>query len=197
MCREIISFQLVTRPPSELSHLVDRYSLTLSTFLNKLAPLKSKISSTKSSLVRTCSWETHMLANRQLELIWSQSHSAEDFNSFRFTIMLLQWKLNKFTTLHSFCLVSQPKSSSPLEECKQNSTPHHFTLSCSNNSLCSLFQLFHEDKIHKLHTSVLSNHTCVSPHTPNLLQHLTSHPSLVKTGDISKPLTQSPDTLYS
>ena len=41
--RDIMSSNLITQPPTNLSDLVDCYNSTLATLLNKHAPLKSKI----------------------------------------------------------------------------------------------------------------------------------------------------------
>jgi len=47
LCHDILSSCLITHPPSTLSDLVDCYNSILSQFLNKHAPLMSKIICTK------------------------------------------------------------------------------------------------------------------------------------------------------
>jgi len=78
-CHDILSARLITHPPSTLFDLVDCYNPILSQLLNKHAPLKSKIIRTKP----LNPWYTQTLkklkhAKRNLERIWSRTHSFED-----------------------------------------------------------------------------------------------------------------------
>ena len=49
----------------------------------------------------------------------------------------------------------------------------------SLSSVSQSFATFLSDKIHKLHTSLLSHHSCTSPHPLLHSRHLLFHPSLV------------------
>ena len=81
---DISSSTLITNPPSSLSELVSCYNNTLSSLLDKHAPLKSKIISQKPDNP----WFTPALHNlksscRRLHRIWSSSHSATDLSNLR------------------------------------------------------------------------------------------------------------------
>jgi hypothetical protein len=79
---DILSSTLITRPPSNLSDLVDCYNSTLSSLLNKHAPVITKTLRFKPSNP----WFTPVLhklklARRRLERIWSHTHSSDDLLS--------------------------------------------------------------------------------------------------------------------
>jgi hypothetical protein len=75
--RDILSSRLITQPPSELPDLVDCYNSTLSSLLDKYAPLKSKISVINVITLVTPSLKKLKLTKRRLEHAWSRSHSAD------------------------------------------------------------------------------------------------------------------------
>ena len=65
----------------------------------------------------------------------------------------------------------------------------------SLSSLSQSFATFFSDKIHKLHTSLLSHHSCTSPHHPPPFTPLYFSSFISVTADeVSKLLSQSPDT---
>jgi hypothetical protein len=79
-----LSSTLITHPPSALSDLVDCYNSTLSSLLNKHAPVITKTLRLKPSNP----WFTPVLrklkrARRQLERIWSRTRSSDDLRSLR------------------------------------------------------------------------------------------------------------------
>ena len=83
--RDIFSSRLIHNPPSSLSDLVDCYNFTLSSLLNKHAPLKTKTVHSRPSK----SWFTSQLyaqktSCRQLQRIWARTNSVFDLKRLRY-----------------------------------------------------------------------------------------------------------------
>ena len=81
--RDIFSSRLIHNPPS-LSDLVDCYNFTLSSLLNKHAPLKTKTVHSRPSQPRfTSQLHAQKTSCRQLQRIWTRTHSAFDLKRLR------------------------------------------------------------------------------------------------------------------
>jgi Endonuclease-reverse transcriptase len=81
---DIMSSNLITHPPTNLSDLVDCYNSALATLLNKHALLKSKIMRPKpANHWFTAALNKLKLTKRHLERVWSKSHSNEDLKLLR------------------------------------------------------------------------------------------------------------------
>ena len=103
--RDIWNSKLITHPPTNLSRLVDSYNSTLSSLLDKHAPLKTKTIRAKPPNP----WFTPALsklksARRHLEKIWLRIRSSRDLKLFRsatntYHSAIIQAK--KSSTLHS------------------------------------------------------------------------------------------------
>ena len=199
--RDILSSRLITHPPSALSDLVDCYNSTLSQLLDKHAPLKSKIFRTKSP----SPWFSPLLkklklSKRRLERVWSRSHSSEDLKNFRSATNLYHAAIIKAKRAYNSSLISSSVTN-PRHLWKSiNTILHRSSLPAlptydSLSSLSHSFAKFFSDKIHKLHTSLLFNHTTTSPHiSPSSTPPGFSSFAPVTIEDVSNLLSQSPDT---
>jgi hypothetical protein len=81
---DIMSSNLITHPPTNLSDLADFYNSILSTLLNKHAPLKSKILRPKTANhLFTPALNKLNLTKRHLERDWPKSNPNEDLKPLR------------------------------------------------------------------------------------------------------------------
>jgi exonuclease III len=200
-CLDILSSRLITHPPSELSDLVDCYNSTLSDLLNKHAPLKSKIIRTKAANPwYTPALKKLKLAKRHLERVWSRSHSSEDHKNLRtatnhYHAAIIKAKRAYNSTLISSSLTNPRHLWNNINKILHRSSMPVLPSYESLSSLSQSFATFFSDKIHKLHTTLLSNHTRVSPHVPPPFTPPNfSSFTCVTTDEVSKLLSQSPDT---
>lgn len=169
---DIASSKLITNPPPSLSELVSCYNSTLSSLLDKHAPLKSKIVSQKPNNP----WFTpalHALKShcRRLRRIWSASHSATDLSNLRiasnhYHASILKSKRNYY---HSKLVSNKlsPKSlwnviNKILLRCTDKLLPSAQNSSELSNSFASFFS----DKINKRRSYLQTNPSTLSPHTP-------------------------------
>jgi len=172
LCHDIFSSCLITHPPSTLSYPVDCYNSTLSHFLNKHATLKSKIVRIKPrNRWYTQALKKLKLAKRHLERIWSRTHSFEDLKNLRSATNNYHICHHKAKRTYNSSLIS-PSSTDPHQHWKNiNILLHRSSLpavTCydSLNLFCQSLANFFTDKIHKLHTSLLTNRIFTSPHFP-------------------------------
>jgi hypothetical protein len=200
-CHDILSSSLITHPPSTLSDLVDCYNSTLSQLLNKHAPLKPKIIRTKPpSPWFTQALQKLKLAKHRLERIWSRTHSFEDHKNLRSATNHYHAAIIKAKRSYNSSLISS-SSTNPRQLWKNvNKLLHRSSLPAlpSYDSLSLLsqsFAKFFSEKIHKLHTSLLINRTSISPYSlPSCIPPNVSSFTCVTTDEVSKQLSQSPDT---
>jgi hypothetical protein len=81
---DIMSSNLITHHPTNLSDLVDCYNSTLATLLNKHAPLKSEFMRPKpANQYFTPALRKLKLAECHRERVWSKSHSNNDLKLLR------------------------------------------------------------------------------------------------------------------
>jgi hypothetical protein len=199
--RDIISSRLITHPPTNLSDLVDCYNFTLSTLLNKHAPLKCK----SLRLRPPNQWFTPALnklklAKRHLERVWSRSHSAEDLKILRSASNRYHSAIIKAKRDYNSTLISSSRTNPRQLWNTVNKLLHHTSVSIlpssnSNSALSQSFATFFSDKIHKLHTTLLFNLDRVSPHLPPpVAPSKYSSFTPVTIDEVSNLLSQSPDT---
>ena len=140
------------------------------------------------------------LSKRYLECVWSRSHSSEDLKNLRTATNLYHASIIKAKRAYNCSLISS-SITNPRHLWKNINTIFHrspLPALPTNDSLSSLshsFAKFFSDKIHKLHTSLLFNHTAASPHVPPP----STPPSFssftpVTIDDVSSLLSRSPDT---
>jgi len=200
-CHDILTSRLITHPPTTLSDLVDCYNSTLSSLLDTYAPLKSKVFRAKSPNP----WFTPLLrklklAKRHLERIWSRSHSSDDLKNLRSATNHYHAAIIKAKRTYNSSLISSSISNprqlwTNINKLLHRSTPLALPSCDSLSSLSQSFAQFFSDKIHKLHTSLLSNHRSTSPHipapfTPPNFSCFTP----VNCEEVLKLLSHSPDT---
>ena len=199
--RDILSSRLITHPPSGLSDLVECYNSTLSHLLDKHAPLKSKTFRTHSP----SPWFSSLLkklklSKRHLERVWSRSHSSEDLKNFRTATNLYHASIIKAKRAYNSSLIASSITNPRLLWKNINTILHRSSLPAlptydSLSSLSHSFAKFFSDKIHKLHTGLLFNHTSTSPHVPPpFTPPCFSSFIPVTIDDVSNLLSQSPNT---
>ena len=153
----------------------------------------------------TLAWFTPLLrklklAKRHLERIWSRSHSANNLKKLRTATNHYHAAIIKAKRAYNSSLISSSISNPRQLWSNINRLLHRSPLPAlpTCDSFSSLFQSFAQffsDKIHKLHTSLLSNHTSTSPHipppfTPPSFSSFTS----VNSEEVFNLLSHSPDT---
>ena len=191
--------ELIRNPPALLGDLVKCYSDTLSSILDKHAPLITKPARANFNPWYTASLHMLKSACRTAENIWKRSHSFLDklslqncVKQYHDSIKLAKQKYysdqiassrgNPRQLWNTVNKVLHRKQSSPLPS--------------PSPSLPSLFGSFFQDKIAKLRDSISSNHTHpLSPHDPTPASQpgklLSFEPVTVE--EIEKLLSHSPD----
>ena len=196
-----MSSNLITHPPTNLSDLVDCYNSTLATLLNKHAPLKSKILHPKpANHWFTPALNKLKLAKRHLERVWSKSHSIEDLKLLRTASNHYHAAIIKAKRVYNSTLIASSLTNPRQLWNNVNKMLHRTSSPVLPSydyvgSLSQSFATFFSDKIHKLHTGLLSNHARTSPHipppfTPPNFSSFTA----VTIDEVSKLFSQSPDT---
>jgi hypothetical protein len=168
--QEILSSTLITHPPSALSDLVDCYNSTLSSLLNKHAPVITKTLRLKPSNP----WFTPVLrklkrARRQLERTWSRTHSSNDLRSLRSATNRYHAAIIKAKRDYNAKLISSNLTNPRKLWHTVNNLLHRRSIPVLPSSVClkslsQSFATFFSDKIHKLHTSILSQGNHSSPY---------------------------------
>ena len=168
---DIVSSKLITNPSSSLSELVACYNSTLSSLLDKHAPLKSKSVSQKPKNP----WFTPVLHSlksncRRLRRIWSSSHSAIDHSNLRsatnhYHASILKAKRHYY---HS-TLVSSKSNPKSLWTTINKILMRTSTISLPSFEnavdLSNKFASFFSTKINDIRTNLQSNSSTLSPHT--------------------------------
>ena len=169
---DISSSKLLTNPSSSLSELVSCYNNTLSSLLNKHAPLKSKIVSQKPSNP----WFTPALHDlksscRRLHRIWSSTHSATDLSNLRSATNHYHASILKTKRSYYNSLITSSKSNAKFlwNTINKLLLRHPVkTLPSSENSseLSNTFASFFSDKISNLRSHLQTSPSTLSPHSP-------------------------------
>ena len=192
---------LITHPPSNLNELVHCYNTTLTNFLNKHTPLKTKTVQSHSSPP----WFNSSLSKlksirRHLERLWSHTHSAADFKLLRsatnrYHAAVIRSKKASNSALIS-SNISQPKNLwRSVNTILHRQSAALFPTLFPTTSLPSMFATFFSDKIHKLRFNLLSDPSHVSPHiTPHHSPTIINHFDTVTHEEIYKLISDSSDT---
>ena len=195
---DILSSKLITNPPTSLSELVSCYNSTLSSLLDKHAPLKSKTISQKPNNP----WYTpalHSLKStcRRLRRIWSSTRSATDLSNLRSATNLYHASILKTKRSYYQSLISSSQSDpKKLWHTVNNLLLRHNdpVLPSTNNSsdLCNKFSSFFSDKINSLRSKININPSDFPPHsTPPITPPLLSEFTPATTNEISKLMSSS------
>ena len=170
--RDIISSQLITNPPFNISDLIDSYNLTLSTLLNKHAPIRTKLSRPKPPNP----WFTSTLRKlktgcRHLEKIWNNSHSHTDLRLLRSATNHYHKAIIKAKRLYNSSLLTfntnNPKTLwKTINKLLHRTSDHPLPASIPQKSLPQTFAAYFSDKIKNLHTLIAPSPTTASPHFP-------------------------------
>jgi len=171
--RDILHSRLITRPPPNLSDLVDAYNSTLTSLIDIHAPLKTKTIRVKpinkwytpalSALKRhAVTWKTFGFAlthsPHHLKLLRSASNKYHSANI----------AVNK--CFNASFIISSSSNTRKLWNSintllERKPTPLLPSIA-SSQSLSQMFDTFFSDKILKLHTALKSSSTISSPHIP-------------------------------
>lgn len=171
-CNDILASKLISDPPSGLSELVNSYNATLSSLLDKHAPVKHKTVSSKP----TNPWYTPALhdlksACRRLSRIWSHSRSVADLTRLRtamnhYHASIIKAKRSYFASLVSANRSNPRKLWSVVNSLLHRKPPAVLPSHDLPENLSNSFASFFSDKVHKLHCNLLSTSNSTSPHFP-------------------------------
>jgi Reverse transcriptase (RNA-dependent DNA polymerase) len=180
-CRDILQSRLITHQPTNLSDLVEAYYNTLSSIINKHAPLKTKTIRAKP----INKWFTPALsalksARRHLEKIWLNSQSPDHLKLLRtatnkYHSAIIAAKKSYNASLISASISNPRKLWNSINTLLDRKPTSHLPSSPSGKSLAQMFATFFSNKILKLHTALKSVTTNSSPHAlpPNTPTSLT------------------------
>jgi hypothetical protein len=157
----------------------------------RLKPANPWFTSSLKKLKLTC---------RRLQCIWSKSHSAEDLKSLRtatnhYHAAIIKSKKDYFSRLISSNAKNSRKLWSTVNSLLHRKLSPVLPTTSNINSLCQSFATFFYEKIHNLHTNLLSKQSTASPHIdpPQLTTRLLHfHPATCE--EISKLLSHCPLT---
>ena len=199
--RDIVNSRLITHPPTNLSDLIDSYNTTLSSLLDKHAPLKSKTIRAKAPNP----WFTPALAKlksakRHLERIWLRTRSLQDLQTLRTATNAYHSSILNAKRLFNSSLISASSSNprklwNSINKLLHRKPMSQLPSSIDFKSLPSMFAHFFSNKVLKLHSTIKSHSTSTSPHfqpshTPPNLMLFTP----VSREELSKLIAMSPNT---
>jgi len=199
--RDILHSRLITHPPPKLSDLVDAYNSTLSALLDKHAPVK-----TKTILAKPVNkWFTPALstlksARRHIERLWLRTRSPHQLTLLRtatnkYHSAIIDAKKRFNASLVSSCAANPRRIWNAINTLLDRKPTSHLPSVASSKSLSQMFATFFSDKILKLHTTLKSSSTLLSPHTsPRHTPTNLSYFSSVTEEEVSKIISQSSNT---
>ncbi len=199
--RDILTSPLVTRHHTHLSQLVDSYNNTLSSLLDKHAPLKTKTIRAKSPNP----WFTPALsklksARRHLEKLWLRTRSSHDLKLFRTATNKYHSAIIHAKKLFNCSLISSSASNPRKLWNSINKLLHRKPVSqlpsnFDSESLPRMFATFFSNKVLKLHSALKSHNITTSPHIQptNIPKNLTCF-TPVTLDELSKLISQSSNT---
>jgi exonuclease III len=170
LTRDILNSRLITHPPTNLSDLVDSYNTTLSSLLDKHAPLKTKTIHAKPRNP----WFTPALsklksARRHLEKIWLRTRSSHDIktlrtatNSYHSAIIHAKKVFN--SSLISSSSAHPRKLWNSINKLLRRKAMSQLPSTIDSKSLPHMFANFFSNKVLKLHSALKSHFTTTSPH---------------------------------
>ena len=199
--RDIRHSRLITHPPPKLSELVDLYNSTLSSLLDKHAPIKTKTIRAKPvNKWFTPALSTLKRARRHLEKLWHSTRSPHHLNLLhtatnKYHSAIINAKKHFNASLVSSCSANPRKIWNAINTLLDRKTPSQLPSVPSFKQLSQMFATFFSDKVQKLHSALKSSATLSSPHTPprltppnlNFFSHVTED-------EVSKLISQSSDT---
>ena len=199
--RDILYSPLVTHPPSNLSDLVVAYNTTLTSLIDKHAPLKTKTIRAKP----VNKWFTPALsalksARRHLEKTWLNTRSPHNLKLFRTATNKYHAAIIIAKKIYNASLISSSASNprklwNSINNLLDRKPTSHLPSVIPSQSLSQMFASFFSDKILKLHTALKSQTTNSSPHTlPRDIPINFSFFSPVTEEEVSKIISQSPNS---
>jgi hypothetical protein len=196
---DIIHSELIKTPPTALDDLVKSYNDTLSSILEKHAPLITKPARTNFNPWYTPLLRTLKIACRTAENIWKHTHSPTDKLSLKNSVKEYHNSIKLAKQGYYSNRIASALGNSRQLWTTVNSILHrkqHSSLPSPSPSLPSLFGSFFNDKITKLRDTILSSHAPpLSPHDPPPssppAKLYTLEPATVE--EIETLLSQTPD----
>ena len=168
---DILHSRLITDQPTKLCDLIETYNTTLSSLIDKHAPLKTKFIRAKPiNKWFTPALSTLKSARRHLEKIWLNSRSPDH-------LKLLRTATNKYHSaiivakkIYNASLISASTSNprklwNSINNLLDRKPASHIPSFASAKSLSQMFATFFSEKIVKLHTALKSATKNESPHT--------------------------------
>ena len=199
--RDIFSSRLIHNPPSSLSDLVDCYNFTLSSLLNKHAPLKTKaVHSRPSQPWFTSELHALKISCRQLQRIWARTHCAFDLKCLRsatnkYHAALIKAKRTFHASTVSSSMSNPRKLWKTVNKLLHREPPEAVPDSLYPSNLSNSFASFFSSKIHNLRINLCSNSNSASPHIP--CPHIPPRFDVFRPAtfaEVSKLINESPDT---
>ena len=193
---DLESSQLISDPPKSLGPLLSAYSTTLSSLLDKHAPIVNKLSRRQSPSNPWFSAPLRAFRStlRHAENIWKRSHSAADWSSFeslrnQYEKLILSSKKEYFSSLVSSASDNPKRLWQTVNKLLHRNPLHRFPLPLLALHLQTALLPFSQAKY--------PNSVFLS--LPTLPHHLRTHPCLLPLPLISQssPLPQNPKSTGS
>ena len=171
LTRDILNSRLITHPPTNLSDLIDSYNTTLSSLLDKHAPLKIKtIRAKPPNLWFTSSLSKLKSARRHLEKVWLRTRSSDDLKPFRtatnsYHSAIIHAKKDFNSKLISSTSAYPRKLWNSINKILHRNSTSKLPSTIDSKSLPQMFATFFSDKVLKLHSALTSHFANTSPHT--------------------------------
>ncbi len=173
---DLSSSRLITHTPNSLGSLLISYDLTLTTLLNKHAPLKTKLFSHGSNH-HSNRWFTPALRafrslRRHAENTFRRTHSPADLSTLskltnRYHKLIASTKKLYYSNIINSCSDCPRRLWSTVNSLLHRTNSHPLPNSSSFSSLANSFASFFSDKIEKLRLAFSSNPSSPSdPHSP-------------------------------
>ena len=163
---DISQSTLITDPPANLNDLVSCYNSTLTTILNKHAPIKTKtVHSTKSNPWFTPALQALKSARRRLEKNWKSFKTTSNLKLLRQATNFYHKSLLTAKRLYNSNLIAAQQTDSRKLWKTINSILHRDSKRSIPTATAEAFSSFFSDKITKLQSDIPP--TATSPHSPD------------------------------
>jgi hypothetical protein len=168
---DILHSRLITHQPTNLCDLIESYNSTISSLIDKHAPLKTKFIRAKPiNKWFTPALSSLKLARRHLEKIWLNSRSPDHLKLFRATTNKYHSAIIAAKKIYNASLISASTSNprklwNSINNLLDRKPVSHLPSFASAKSLSHMFATFFSEKIFKLHTALQSATKNESPHT--------------------------------
>ena len=177
--RDILASRLITRPPTDLSDLVDSYNTTLSSLLDKHALLKTKTIRSKPPN----RWFTPALsklksARRRLEKIWLHTRSSHDLKLFRTATYTYHSAIIHAKKVFNSSLISSScknprKLWNSINMLLHRKPSSQLPSTTDSKSLPDRFASAFSNKVHKLYTALKTHFTALHTESSHVTAKLT------------------------